>query len=184
MSGGHGDLLISAGPPPLEIEGRIKGAPKTEMGAGIAASPHCPSYRRRRVAWRLPLGGSGRGRSEPRAVPRRVRSALARGPFPRGLAPDIGPASIPSVVRRARAPAGLRWFQPEAEASEPVPSAQVSGQAPPPLPWLPIEAGSDHPPSASDRSKLRSSAFRPPTGANPALPPRMSIRARTLVSTR
>jgi hypothetical protein len=81
----------------------------------------------------------------------------------RGLAPGIEPGLGPC---RRPAGAGARpvsgWFQPEAEASEPVPSAPVSGQAPPPSPRLPIEANSDLPPSVSDRSELRSSTFRRP----------------------
>ena len=103
-----------------------------QMGAGIAANPHCPSYRRRRVAWRLPLGGSGRGRRRPRAVPRSAPSPLARGGCLSGSRTrPFGLASIPSGFRWARgAAAGLRRFQPGAEAPEPVPFGSGIGASP------------------------------------------------------
>jgi hypothetical protein len=154
------------------------------MGAGVAASPHCPSYRRRRVAWRLPLGGSGRGRSEPRAVPRWVPSALARGRFPRGLAPDLSawPRSLPSTGGRGRR-AGFRRFQPGAEAPGPVPFGGDVRASPFAFAFgldrgeprsSAFGLGSKQAPilglSASDRSELRSSAASVETG-EPASPP-------------
>ena len=118
------------------------------MGAGIAASPHCPSYRRRRVAWRLPLGGSGRGRSEPRAVPRWVGSALARGPSPSGSRTRhrARPRTLPATGRRGRqtglrvVPAGGRSLRA---------GSVGSGLGASPSTFA----------SASDRSELRSSTF-------------------------
>ncbi|MEA3002289.1 MAG: hypothetical protein QOH81_1077 [Sphingomonadales bacterium] len=141
------------------------------MGAGVAASPHCPSYRRRRVAWRLPLGGSGRGRSEPRAVPRWVPSALARGRFPRGLAPDLSawPRSLPASGRRGgRAGSGGSSRGPKPPGR--FRSAETSGK-----PFrLRLRPGSRRTLilglSASDRSELRSSAASVETG-EPASPP-------------
>ena len=118
------------------------------MGAGIAASPHCPSYRRRRVAWRLPLGGSGRGRSEPRAVPRWVGSALARGPSPSGSRTRhrARPRTLPGAGGRGRhtglrvVPAGGRSLRA---------GSVGSGLGASPSTFA----------SASDRSELRSSTF-------------------------
>lgn len=165
------------------------------MGAGIAANPHCPSYRRRRVAWRLPLGGSGRGRSEPRAVPRSAPSAPKRGGSLSGSRTrPSGLASIPSVDRWAR----VRIRSPAVPAGGRSPRAgsvrlRCWGEPLRLRHRLRIEANLDLPPfghgskqapifglSASDRSKLRSSAasieeanlrlypLRFPLGASPS----------------
>ena len=131
------------------------------MGAGIAASPHCPSYRRRRVAWRLPLGGSGRGRGAScrspvgalRAEARKEPFGVSHQTFRPGLDPFRSPAG-------AGARAGLRRFQPGAEAPEPVPFGSGLGASPS---AFAIGFRSKQAPtvrlSALDRSKLRSSGL-------------------------
>lgn len=147
--------------------------PKQQMGAGIAANPHCPSYRRRRVARRLPLGGSGRGRVNLVPFPGRRPPRLRAESAFRGLAPghSAWPRSLPSAGG-----ARVRCRPPAVPAGDRSPRAgsvrlQHGGEPFRRRHRLPIKANPDHPPcglgskqapafslSASDRSKLRSSA--------------------------
>ncbi len=139
------------------------------MGAGIAANPHCPSYRRRRVARRLPLGGSGRGRVEPRAVPRSAPSALARGESLSGSrTKPFGLASIPSGFRRTQAP--IRSPAVPAGDRSPRAGSVRLGHRGEPLSLrhrLPIEASFNLPPRTSTRR----------TSSPPA---RLSLRSKLL----
>lgn len=174
------------------------------MGAGIAANPHCPSYRRRRVAWRLPLGGSGRGRDAScrspvgalRAEARKEPFGVSHQTFRPGLDPFRRPAG-------AGARAGLRRFQPGAEAPEPVPFGSGIGASPSTLaigfrskraPTVHLSASKSKQASifhlsASERSELRSSAASINEGGPPSQPawPRhwsKLLRLRLAVSNR
>lgn len=166
------------------------------MGAGVAASPHCPSLDcRRRVAKLVFAGRSGGRLKQAPASPLGERSGEARSD-PRGFRRGPKAPAVPVGSGRAEAPpvppdpgrAEARPFSAESFGrSEPLPplSRSVAGQAP--FPAVRIGIGASPVPSPADGSGRRFSLSRrfaapPPGGLEGTaerlheIPPRIRFR--------
>jgi hypothetical protein len=135
------------------------------MGAGVAAGPHCPSSRRRRVARRLPLGGSGRGRRASLVpVPGGAgRSAKLAANSLRGLAPGVEPGRDPSAPAGRKRPRRRRVrFQPG-----PKPQPVPIGREPREAGLFPISRAQNRQAGSASAEAEKAEAFGPLPSASP-----------------